>query len=232
MKSTHVLSVLVLALIVSLNARAEVGTVPSPAPAVTPAPIAPAPENSSDLAPRLNEAESKLEIALSSYGLLQKEFDALTENSNKAAAASLSEKNTLTAQVAVAESRIATAQAEATRANEALASLQRASAQYASDLATARALIRQLQGTNTIIVTENYQLKTRLAGIANSAVSLTPPATSPGEKSHLVVAGDSLARISQRYYGTANRWQDIYLANPDKIGLDGVLRLGTQLRIP
>ena len=232
MKSTHLLSVLVLALIVSLNARAEVGTVPSPAPAVTPAPIAPAPENSSDLAPRLNEAESKLEIALSSYGLLQKEFDALTENSNKAAAASLSEKNTLTAQVAVAESRIATAQAEATRANEALAALQRASAQYASDLATARALIRQLQGTNTIIVTENYQLKTRLAGIANSAVSLTPPATSPGEKSHLVVAGDSLARISQRYYGTANRWQDIYLANPDKIGLDGVLRLGTQLRIP
>ncbi len=232
MKSTHLLSVLVLALIVSLNARAEVGTVPSPAPAVTPAPIAPAPENSSDLAPRLTEAESKLEIALSSYGLLQKEFDALTENSNKAAAASLSEKNTLTAQVAVAESRIATAQAEATRANEALASLQRASAQYASDLATARALIRQLQGTNTIIVTENYQLKTRLAGIANSAVSLTPPATSPGEKSHLVVAGDSLARISQRYYGTANRWQDIYLANPDKIGLDGVLRLGTQLRIP
>lgn len=232
MKSIHLLSVSVLALIVSLNARAEVGTVPSPAPAVTPAPIAPAPENSSDLAPRLNEAESKLEVALSSYGLLQKEFDALTENSNKAAAASLSEKNTLATQVAAGESRIAAAQAEATRANEALATLQRASAQYASDLATARALIRQLQGTNTIIVTENYQLKTRLAGIATSAVSLTPPATSPGEKSHLVVAGDSLARISQRYYGTANRWQDIYLANPDKIGLDGALRLGTQLRIP
>lgn len=232
MKSIHLLSVSVLALIVSLNARAEVGTVPSPAPAVTPAPIAPAPENSSDLAPRLNEAESKLEVALSSYGLLQKEFDALTENSNKAAAASLSEKNTLATQVAAGESRIAAAQAEATRANEALATLQRASAQYASDLATARALIRQLQGTNTIIVTENYQLKTRLAGIATSAVTPTPPAVSPSEKSHLVVAGDSLARISQRYYGTANRWQDIYLANPDKIGLDGALRLGTQLRIP
>jgi len=232
MKSIHLLSVSVLALIVSLNARAEVGTVPSPAPAVTPAPIAPAPENSSDLAPRLNEAESKLEVALSSYGLLQKEFDALNENSNKAAAASLSEKNTLATQVAAGESRIAAAQAEATRANEALATLQRASAQYASDLATARALIRQLQGTNTIIVTENYQLKTRLAGIATSAVTPTPPAVSPSEKSHLVVAGDSLARISQRYYGTANRWQDIYLANPDKIGLDGALRLGTQLRIP
>lgn len=232
MKNTPLLSVSVLALIVSLNARAEVGTVPSPAPAVTPAPIAPAPENSSDLAPRLNEAESKLEVALSSYGLLQKEFDALTENSNKAAAASLSEKNTLATQVAAGESRIAAAQAEATRANEALATLQRASAQYASDLATARALIRQLQGTNTIIVTENYQLKTRLAGIATSAVTPTPPAASPSEKSHLVVAGDSLARISQRYYGTANRWQDIYLANPDKIGLDGALRLGTQLRIP
>lgn len=232
MKSIPLLAASVLVLILSLKARAEVGPVPSPAPTVTPAPIAPAIENPTDLAPRLSEAESKLEIALSSYGLLQKEFDALTESSNKAAEASLSEKNTLTAQVAAAESRIAAAQAEATRANEALATLQRASAQYASDLATARALIRQLQGTNTIIVTENYQLKTRLAGIATSAVSPTPPAVSPSEKSHLVAAGDSLARISQRYYGTANRWQDIYLANPDKIGLDGVLRLGTQLRIP
>ena len=232
MKSTPLLSASVLVLILSLNARAEVGPAPSPAPAVTAAASATATVNTTDLAPRLSETESKLEIALSSYGLLQKEFDTLTENSGKAAAASLSEKDTLTAQLATAESRANAAQAEVTGAREALATLQRASAQYASDLATARALIRQLQGTNTIIVTENYQLKTRLAGIATSAVSPTPPAVSPSEKSHLVVAGDSLARISQRYYGTANRWQDIYLANPDKIGLDGVLRLGTQLRIP
>jgi nucleoid-associated protein YgaU len=232
MKSTPLLSASVLVLILSLNARAEVGPAPSPAPEVTAAASATATVNTADLAPRLSETESKLEIALSSYGLLQKEFDTLTENFGKAAAASLSEKDTLTAQLATAESRANAAQAEVTGAREALATLQRASAQYASDLATARALIRQLQGTNTIIVTENYQLKTRLAGGANSAVSPTPPAASPSEKSHLVVAGDSLARISQRYYGTAKRWQDIYSANPDKIGLDGVLRLGTQLRIP
>jgi nucleoid-associated protein YgaU len=48
----------------------------------------------------------------------------------------------------------------------------------------------------------------------------------------VVAGGDSLSRISQRYYGTPNRWQEIYNANRDKLGNEGVLRIGTELRIP
>jgi nucleoid-associated protein YgaU len=58
------------------------------------------------------------------------------------------------------------------------------------------------------------------------------PAQPPGVRIHTVVAGDSLSRLSQRYYGTANRWQEIYNANADKLGPNGVLRIGTELRIP
>lgn len=48
---------------------------------------------------------------------------------------------------------------------------------------------------------------------------------------HTVVEGDSLSRISLRYYGTANRWQDIYDANREALAGANVLRPGQQLRI-
>jgi nucleoid-associated protein YgaU len=48
----------------------------------------------------------------------------------------------------------------------------------------------------------------------------------------VVAAGDSLSRLSQRYYGNANRWQEIYNANAALLGPNGVLKVGTQLRIP
>ena len=49
---------------------------------------------------------------------------------------------------------------------------------------------------------------------------------------HTVVEGDSLTRISLRYYGTPNRWQEIYDANRDALQGENALRLGQQLRIP
>ena len=58
------------------------------------------------------------------------------------------------------------------------------------------------------------------------------PVAPPGARTHVVVAGDSLSRISQRYYGTAARWQEIYNANAEKLGPNGTLRIGTELRIP
>jgi nucleoid-associated protein YgaU len=47
-----------------------------------------------------------------------------------------------------------------------------------------------------------------------------------------VAEGDSLTRISMRYYGTSNRWQDIYDANRDILKGENVLRPGQRLRIP
>ena len=44
--------------------------------------------------------------------------------------------------------------------------------------------------------------------------------------------GDSLSRISLRYYGTANRWQEIYEANRDVLSRENVLRPGQRLQLP
>ena len=37
---------------------------------------------------------------------------------------------------------------------------------------------------------------------------------------------------SMRYYGTPNRWQEIYNANRDVLQASSTLRVGMQLRIP
>jgi nucleoid-associated protein YgaU len=155
--------------------------------------------------------------------------DALTQTAALAA-----ERNSLAARVADAEGRVAAAQAESARAGQALADLQRSTAQGSAELAAVRTQARQLQGSNTVLAGENYQLKTMLARTAGTPapVVAAPAAVAPAGRTHVVAGGDSLSRLSQRYYGTAGRWQEIYNANRDKISNDGALRIGTELRIP
>ena len=93
--------------------------------------------------------------------------------------------------------------------------------------------MQQLQGANAVLAQENYQLKTMLSRSTGApAPTISAPTPAPGTRTHLVAAGDSLSKISQRYYGTPNRWQEIYNANTDKISNTGVLRVGSELRIP
>ena len=84
-----------------------------------------------------------------------------------------------------------------------------------------------------MLAQENYQLKTMLArasgGTAPAVGTPTPPA---GSRIHVIAAGDSLSKISQRYYGTPGRWQEIYNANAALLGPNGILKVGTELRIP
>jgi len=149
-----------------------------------------------------------------------------------AASSLITEKEALAARLAEMEGRANAAQAEATRMGESLAALQRSTGQAASEAAATRALTQQLQGTNAVLAQENYQLKTMLARTTGSPAPVAVPVSSPAGRTHVVVSGDSLSKISQRYYGTASRWQEIYNANTGKLGPNGVLRVGTELRIP
>ncbi|MBI3893398.1 MAG: LysM peptidoglycan-binding domain-containing protein [Candidatus Wallbacteria bacterium] len=54
----------------------------------------------------------------------------------------------------------------------------------------------------------------------------------PVQGTYTVHAGDTLAGISQKVYGTPDRWQEIYAANADRIRDPSNLDEGTQLRIP
>jgi LysM repeat protein len=51
-------------------------------------------------------------------------------------------------------------------------------------------------------------------------------------KSYVVQSGDTLSKISERFYGTANRWNDIYQANRDALPNARSLRVGQELLIP
>jgi nucleoid-associated protein YgaU len=48
----------------------------------------------------------------------------------------------------------------------------------------------------------------------------------------VVAEGESLTRISMRYYGTSTRWEAIYDANRDVLKGENALRPGQRLLIP
>ena len=184
------------------------------------------PDNSTTLA----ATQDKLNTVLRSYTLLQNENDRL-----KADAASTADK--------------------------AQSSAARTSSEAASQISALYDELRQTQAQATSLASENAQLKTRLALVGNppgatmsspvrpgsaraGAIASTLPApaataptpvpasATPGLRTHQVVAGDSLAKISRTYYGTAARWDEILHANRDVIKNENVLPIGATLRIP
>jgi nucleoid-associated protein YgaU len=165
--------------------------------AQNPAPAAPADKAAS-------EAESKLAVVLRSYSLLDAEADRL-----KAANAKL------TAEKAALEAKLAELQA---------------AVPIAAQVAGLRDQLRQTQAQMAAYAEENVQLRTKIGlGLADpNRVTPTPLAANPAPippptgntpaaqnspRTHLVAAGDTLAKISQTYYGTQNRWTEIRDAN-------------------
>ncbi|MBL9214379.1 MAG: SEL1-like repeat protein [Opitutaceae bacterium] len=96
------------------------------------------------------------------------------------------------------------------------------------------ARLTQAQGTLDQIAAA-ARLGTPAAAIATGGAAPTRPTPQPAQpeaRIHTVTDGDSLSRISLRYYGTANRWQEIYQANREVLQGSNALRVGQQLRIP
>ncbi|MBS0631536.1 MAG: LysM peptidoglycan-binding domain-containing protein [Verrucomicrobia bacterium] len=202
---------------------------PEAAPAAEPAKTEPA----ADLAQQLAETQDKLATALRSYSLLQTENDQLKAD---------------------AATREAAVQAAA---DKTVSETQAAAAKTTSDaLAQAAALrdeVRQLQSQSAALAAENAQLRTRLAltgnppgttlvnptrpGTAAAAVLQPAPATpapeaAPAPRTHTIVPGDSLTKISKKYYGTPNRWEEIMKANPGVIKNSESIPLGAVITIP
>lgn len=176
--------------------------------------------------------DAKLAIVLRSYTLLQEENDQLKAAQEKLA----TEKASLEAQLAVAKNALP----------------------LADQAAALHEQLRQTQDQLAALATENNQLKTRLAvgassqgsvmpaptypGTPAAAAALTPtpvktapaPAAPPaaGPRSHVIVAGDTLTKISMLYYGTPSRWPEILAANKDVLRDEKSLIVGRTLRIP
>lgn len=202
-----------------------------PAPATTaadgqasaPVAAAPAPEPA-PAAVNQDSSEAKLAVVLRSFTLMQEENDRLKAALEK----SELEKNSLDAQLTEAKKALpVAAQAEGLREQ-----------------------LRQTQNQLAAVALENNELKTRLATGAAVPGQLSPvsvpttlaPAVMPAPappvpaapevKYHVVVAGDTLGKISRQYYGTSSRWPEILEANKDVVKNENSLTVGTKLRIP
>ncbi len=78
------------------------------------------------------------------------------------------------------------------------------------------------------------------SGVNASLVMAVPSGARPaivrndpgGTRYHVVTGGDTLAKISNQYYGTTARWGDILAANRDVLGENNNLVVGRTLRIP
>ena len=60
---------------------------------------------------------------------------------------------------------------------------------------------------------------------------VSPPAGTSFRR-HVVVKGDTLFSLAQRYYGNRSRWREIYAANRNVLPNESALKLGMELRIP
>jgi nucleoid-associated protein YgaU len=56
--------------------------------------------------------------------------------------------------------------------------------------------------------------------------------STPGPRTHVIAAGDTLAKISLQYYGTPDRWTEIVAANRDILRDEKSLVIGRVIRIP
>lgn len=65
---------------------------------------------------------------------------------------------------------------------------------------------------------------------------VAPAPDSPGRsdipETHTIVKGDTLTKISQKYYGTQNRWREIYNYNRDTLSTPSSLKPGNKLKLP
>ena len=151
--------------------------------------------------------------------------------------------STAAAQAATTQRDLAALRTENARLTDSLQALERDRvtrvSQLQQDNAAISARLRQAQSTLDQIASAARLINGGVGPAASPLPSATPtissqpsPATPSPARAHIVQEGDSLTRISSRYYGTSGRWQEIYDANREVLKGENALRLGQKLVIP
>jgi nucleoid-associated protein YgaU len=70
----------------------------------------------------------------------------------------------------------------------------------------------------------------------SSSTASSPSGSSPqpaaAARTYVVQSGDSLSKISKKFYGDANSWKRIFEANKDVVKNPDLIQPGWKLRIP
>lgn len=92
-----------------------------------------------------------------------------------------------------------------------------------------------VQAFNNLVETDNTLNKLTIVGPAPAAAKPNlpgPAAAAAEEQVHLVVAGDTLSALAQKYYGKASLYMKIFEANKDILKDPNLIKIGQKLRIP
>jgi|SRR5580658_2434484 LysM repeat protein len=213
-------------------AKAQLAAKPDAAPAPPPPPPAPAPDAAAT--GQVADLQDKLATSLRSFTVVQDENSQLKASLDKLT----SDNTSLGQQLDAAKASITTLQAQAA---------------LTAQIEPLRNELRQAQDEGSQLATENEMLKTRLSVLAPGpgaarpmpmrpgtpqAVSAaqppppTPPPAPPppASKTYVVAEGDTLTKISRKFYGTSSRWADILKANHGVN--ENSLVVGSTLTIP
>ena len=106
----------------------------------------------------------------------------------------------------------------------------------AENMAAKSAAMREF---NALVETDNTINTIRV----KAAAPAPPPGPAPkaeavpvpgagGETIHVVVSGDTLGGLAQKYYGKASRYMKIFEANKDILKNPDLIKVGQKLRIP
>jgi nucleoid-associated protein YgaU len=190
---------------------------------------------SSDSSQQIADLQDKLATSLRSFSVIQDENADLKAQLDKLTA----DNATISQQLDAAHSSNASLQVQAAAT---------------SQIDPLRTELRQAQDETSSLATENAALRTRIAiqspgpGASrptplrpNSAAAVaaatpepaaaaaTPP---PAARTYVVVEGDTLTKISRKFYGNSGRWQEILKANHDILKDEKSLVVGSTLKIP
>ena len=69
-------------------------------------------------------------------------------------------------------------------------------------------------------------------GNVESGVESTAPKADPPVQTYTVNKGDTLSKIAKEFYGSANRWHEIFDANRDQLSDPDLIKPGQVLKIP
>jgi nucleoid-associated protein YgaU len=187
-----------------------------------------------DVTRQLAELQDKLTTALRSFTVVQDENAQLTAAIEKANG----ENASLSQQLESARSTLSLVQVQAAAT---------------SQIEPLRSELRNSQNEVGRLALENAQLRDRLslpapgtasppAGPARSATTMVaptpveaappPPPALPPAKTYVVVEGDTLTRISRKFYGTSSRWEEILDANRPALKDEKSLSVGSTIKIP
>ena len=182
-------------------------------------------------APELANVEAKLATALQSASALRNENEQL-----KGQLAQLKSGAAGSAGADSLRDQLRDTQAQAAALTEENARLKARLTPSPAPAVPSPAVIAKITPPRTVTAT----LVTTVAPVQR--LNLTPPEAAPQPEAgapaagatrfHVVAGGDTLAKISNQYYGTPARWGDILAANRDVLGENNNLIVGRTLRIP